>query len=102
MAATRPEPVSKSEKAVQQTTEGVFLGIEQGDYAHWKMRTKSGEEISYFILQPDASVEKVINKAGSYVGRTCLVQWKSSIENIPEAGGKITVEQIISVEWLKK
>ncbi len=88
--------------AVARSVTGTFTGIEQGDYAHWNLRTESGEERSFFILRPDASVEKVIAKPKSYIGRKCRVQWKESIENIPEAGGKISVEQILSVEWLGK
>jgi hypothetical protein len=30
------------------------------------------------------------------------VTWKKSTENIPEAGGKMEIEQILSVEWLGK
>lgn len=80
---------------------GIFLGIEEGDYAHWQMRTDKGEERSFFILKPDASVEKVTAKPTAFKGRKCRVTWKKSKENIPEAGGKIELEQILSVEWVK-
>jgi hypothetical protein len=36
------------------------------------------------------------------VGRRCRITWKASQEAIPEAGGKIDVEQVLSVEWLGK
>lgn len=88
--------------SVTQKTEGTFLGIEEGDYAHWQLRTTAGEEVTYFILKPDASVEKVLENPKAYQGRRCRVTWKKSTENIPEAGGKIEVEQILSFEWLKK
>jgi hypothetical protein len=81
--------------------EGTFTGIEEGDYAHWKMRV-GGEERSFFILRPEPSVEKVLAKPASYIGKQCRITVKKSKENIPEAGGKIDVEQVISVEWLKK
>jgi len=84
-----------------QMTEGTFAGIEQGDYAHWKMRTNTGEKISYFILKPDASVEKILDNPSSQIGQKCRVQWKSTVENIPEAGGKINLSEIVSVEWPK-
>lgn len=88
--------------AALQTKEGTFLGIEEGDYAHWMMRTADGEETSFFVLRPDASVEKVLETPDKYKGRKCRIQWKSSMENLPEAGGKTQVEQILSVEWLTK
>lgn len=81
--------------------EGTFLGIEQGDYAHWNMRAADGSKVSYFILKPDASVDKVLAKPERFIGRKCLVLWKATKENIPEAGGKMLIEQIVSVEWRK-
>lgn len=89
-------------RAAAKLTDGVFLGIEEGDYAHWKMRTVDGDEVSYFILKPDATVDKVLEKPGAHIGKRCRVTWKKSTENIPEAGGKIEVEQVLSVEWLGK
>lgn len=83
------------------TAEGTFTGIEQGDYAHWKMRTKSGE-VSFYILKPDASVEKVLAKPKPFVGRKCRITYKKTTENIPEAGGKMEIQQIVSVEWTEK
>jgi hypothetical protein len=93
------EPAPDKAPALQ-TTLGVFLGIEQGDYAHWKLRKKNGKETTFFILRPDASVEKVLEKPEARVGQNCRVQWKKTTENIPEAGGKQVVRQIVSVEWL--
>ena len=84
------------------TLEGTFLGIEQGDYFHWNMKTASGEERSFFIMKPDASVDKIVDKPESFIGKKCRITWKASTENIPEAGGKMEIEQILSVEWLGK
>jgi hypothetical protein len=44
-------------KTVMKITSGVFTGIEEGDYSHWKMKTDKGEEVTYFILKPDAAIE---------------------------------------------
>ncbi len=89
-------------KAAAKLTDGVFLGIEEGDYAHWNMRSVDGDEVSYFILKPDESVDKVLENPKSFIGKRCRVTWKKSTENIPEAGGKMEIEQILSVEWLGK
>ncbi|TSA34770.1 MAG: hypothetical protein D4R65_05745 [Verrucomicrobiaceae bacterium] len=82
-----------------QSVDGVFLGIEQGDYAHWNMRATDGREISLFILRPGNSVSKVLDNPEAFAGRKCRVAWKQSTENIPEAGGNLQVEQILDVEW---
>lgn len=89
-------------QAAGKVVEGTFTGIEQGDYFHWNMTTKSGEEASYFIMRPDDSVEKVTENPEKYIGKKCRVTWKKSTEKIPEAGGKMEIEQILSVEWLGK
>lgn len=85
--------------AAAQVTVGIFAGIEEGDYAHWNMRTAAGKELSLFVLRPDASVEKVLENPKAFAGRKCKVTWKESTEDIPEAGGKMKVQQILSVEW---
>ena len=85
--------------ATSKVTTGVFLGIEEGDYFHWMMRSAGGEETSFFILHPDEAVERVLDDPDAFVGRTCKVTWKTSKQNIPEAGGAMELDQILSVEW---
>lgn len=91
----------KKDKAVPLTVDGVFVGVEQGDYAHWKIKTKDGAERSFFVLQADANIEKVLESPKPYEGKSCRVTWKKSMEEIPEAGGKMEIEQLVAVEWLK-
>jgi hypothetical protein len=88
--------------ATTRTTVGTFVGIEEGDYAHWLMRTAEGDELSLFILHPDSATEKVLEKPESYVGRRCRVEWKESMEDIPESGGMVLLQQILRLEWLQK
>lgn len=88
--------------AKNKVVEGTFVGVEEGDYFHWNMKDKAGEDVSFFILQADASVDKVLENAAAYAGKKCRVTVKKSKETIPEAGGKIEVEQILSVEWVGK
>lgn len=83
-------------------TTGEFLGIDEGDYFHWRMKDSKGVEVSFFILNPGASVETVLEKPESFVGKRCRVTWKKSMETIPEAGGKIEVKQILEVKWVSE
>lgn len=92
----------KPAPAVAAEMTGVFLGIEEGDYSHWRMKNEKGEEISLFILKPEPSVEAVMDKPDGFVGKPCKVTWKKSMETIPEAGGKIEVEQVFGVKWHEK
>lgn len=93
-------PPDKPAAAEAKVATGTFTGIEQGDYAHWLMKSQAGEELSYFILKGDGSVAKVLAKPKAFIGRKCRVKLKTSIQDIPEAGGKIEVEQVLGVEWL--
>ncbi|MBL9131606.1 MAG: hypothetical protein JNG86_10430 [Verrucomicrobiaceae bacterium] len=101
VAALKKGKTGKAQAAAK-VTEGTFTGIEEGDYFHWNMKTKAGGQTSFFILKPDASVDKVLENPDAYTGKKCRVTWKKSIENLPEAGGKTEVEQILSVEWIGK
>jgi hypothetical protein len=85
--------------AGDQTIEGVFLGVEQGDYAHWKMRDRHGNERSFFILQTDAALERVLADPQEYEGRACRVRWERRKEEIPEAGGRMDLDVLTGVEW---
>lgn len=94
-------PEAKPAVQLEQTT-GIFRSIEQGDYAHWKMTDAKGREVSFFVLQPDKELEKVLANPKKFSGRRCRVTWKTTMEEIPEAGGKMKVDQITAVEWLGK
>jgi hypothetical protein len=91
----------KKDKAAPLVVEGTFSGIEQGDYAHWNIKTKDGEERSFFVMKADAEIEKVLENPRPHVGKACRVTWKKSMEEIPEAGGKMEIEQVVAVEWVK-
>ncbi len=90
---------ARAEDSKTRVVEGSFQGIEQGDYAHWQMRTGDGKAVSYFILRPDSSVEAVLNDPEKFVGRKCRVTIKTGVEEIAEAGGKTEIEQVVSVAW---
>jgi len=66
------------------------------------MRDATGRERSFSILNPDSTVDKVIANPEAFVGKKCRISWRRSEETIPEAGGKMQVEQILRVEWLLK
>jgi len=90
-----------ADEAVAQQVEGVFKGIEQGDYFHWNMTNEKGEEVSFFILNAGDKVDEVLNDADAYIGRRCRVSYVTGMVEIPEAGGKMEISQITGVEWLK-
>lgn len=100
LAPEKPATSAEVKAAGTRMTEGKFLRIDEGDYFHWVMKDDAtGEEATFFILKPDASVEAVVSDPEKFVGKKCRVTWKESTERIPEAGQKMDVQQILSVSW---
>lgn len=79
VAAVHAEPAKGS-------TEGVFAGLEQGDYTHLLLRAKGGGDVSFIVLQPDKSVQPFLDKPEKLKGRAVRVFWKMA--TIPESGGR--------------
>ena len=82
-------------RAVMGSTEGTFVGIEQGDYAHFQIKDKKGKDDSFIILRPDKSVQAYLDNPAKFKGRKVRVHWKEQV--IPEAGGPMkTVTKVES------
>jgi hypothetical protein len=78
-------------------SDGTFLEIEQGDHAHFVIKTKAGRE-SFFILRPGKSVQSYIDNGAKLKGRKVRVHWEERNENIPEAGGKQRIKVVTKVD----
>lgn len=85
-------------RATKGTTDGTFAGIEQGDYAHFLVKTAKGRQESYFVLRPDKSVQAYLDNAKKLKGRRIRVHWEERNENIPEAGGKQRIRLVTKVD----
>jgi len=87
--------VRAESRAMTGSTEGTFVGIEQGDYAHFQIKNKNGKEDSFIVIRPDKSVQPFLDDPTKLKGRKVLVHWKE--QTIPEAGGKMkTVTKVES------
>lgn len=79
----------------QGITDGTFVGIEQGDYAHFQIKpTKEGQPDSFIILRPDKSVQPFLDSPAKMKGRKVRVHWKE--QTIPEVGGPM--KTVVKVE----
>ncbi len=85
-------------RASKGTTDGTFAGIEQGDYAHFLVKTAKGKQESYFVLRPDRSVQSYLDNPDKLKGRRIRAHWEERNENIPEAGGKQRIKVLTKVE----
>lgn len=69
------------------STEGTFVGIEQGDYAHFLIKGKQGKDDSFIVLRPDKSVQPYLDNPDKLKGKPIRVHWEKQL--IPEAGEKL-------------
>ncbi|HEV3410420.1 MAG TPA: hypothetical protein VG095_09000 [Chthoniobacterales bacterium] len=75
------------EKGASGTTEGIFVGVEKGDYTHFLIKNKQGKQESFIVLKENKSMEPWLNTPTAVKARRLRVHWK--MQNIPEAGGKV-------------
>ncbi|MEI8292433.1 MAG: hypothetical protein WCG66_00430 [bacterium] len=85
-----------------QVVEGIFSCIDQRDCAHFKLRGDDGAERSFFFLQTDSAIDRVLATPKTYKGRACRVSWEMRKEKISEAGGYLGIDVLLGVEWLRR
>jgi hypothetical protein len=91
-AAAAPSAFAGSPKTG--TADGTFVGIEQGDYAHFQIKDKQGHDDSFIILRPHKSVQPYLDHPAQFKGKKVRVHWKE--QTIPEAGG--LMKTVVKVE----
>ena len=57
------------------STEGTFVGIEQGDPAHFLIKEKDGREHWFIVLRHDESVQPYLDNPAKFKGRPVKVYW---------------------------
>ncbi len=92
----------KSEVFIQkeQIFEGTFTGIEQGDYAYFKVKNAKAEK-SFMVIKTDKTYETISANPDKYIGKKVRVHWVATKVDVPEAGGKINVDKYIKSIILK-
>jgi hypothetical protein len=76
--------------------EAKFLGIEIGDYYHINVEDADGNQRSFF-LSDDESFDPFIKDPESHKGDRVDLLWHTIEKDIPEAGGKMTIDEAISI-----
>lgn len=94
MAAEAKPPESKAQP---HSITGRFEGFEEGDYTHLLL-TSGGQVRSFFVLRTDETIERLLKHRDRYIGKPIRVHWKTSVEDIPEAGGRTRVDSVVSVQ----
>ena len=80
--------------------EGTLVRFEMGDYAHISVRDKNGKEHDFFVGN-DKSFDPIVDKPAKYKGKRVRVKWHTVTKDIPEAGGKMKIDEATSIQILK-
>lgn len=75
----------------------VFLGIETGDYFHLVVEDTEGIDRRFFVFRDDPSLRPFLENPEAHLGQEIEVLWQTSERDIPEAGGKMTVDEALSI-----
>jgi hypothetical protein len=73
-----------------------FLGIEIGDYYHINVEDADGNQHSFF-LSGDESFDPFIKDPEGHKGQWVDLRWHTLEKDIPEAGGKMKIDEAISI-----
>ncbi len=68
-------------------SDGVFSGIEEGDYIHMDLRQADGQMVTFLVISKDPSVVSVVTDPAKFTGKKLRVHWVEKVQQIPEAGG---------------
>jgi len=83
-----------------QSLQGTFMGLEQGDYLHFLIKTKTGEQ-SFFMNLKSPSVQKVAKNPEAFLGRKCLAKYIETKQYFREGGGEFDIKLLEEVAWEK-
>ncbi len=81
-----------------QTLQGTFVGVEVGDYYHLQIEDVKGQQRSFYMTE-DPSFEPFIEQPESNKGLSVQVRWHTTEKDIPEAGGMMTVDEAVSIQF---
>jgi len=80
--------------------EGTLVRFEMADYGHISVRDKKGKEHDFFVSN-DKSFNPIQEAPAKYRGKRVRVHWHTVVKDIPEAGGKMKIDEATSIQILK-
>lgn len=101
-AATLSSAKPENEILRKGPTDGIFVGIEQGDYAHFQIKNNTGKEESYFLLHPDKSSEAYLDHPEKFKDRNVRRYCQEEMQKVAEAGETMRIGVVLRVEALGK
>lgn len=79
---------------------GTVREVQVGDYYHLVVRDAKGKDHNFFVGK-DKSFDALVKNPEKFKGRKVKVRWHTVEREIPEAGGKLKIDEATAVEFLK-
>jgi hypothetical protein len=95
------DPVAPTEQPAAsglKTLQGTYLTTEVGDYLHARIQGDDKVAYSFFLSEDFPEARSAEMMEGMWDGKAVKVQWRKIKRDIPEAGGFIEVEEMVSIE----
>ena len=67
---------------------------------HLNMKSEEGEELSFFVFDVAPDELSALETPGSE-GKNIEAKWKTVTKNIPEAGGDMELDELVSVKVIE-
>lgn len=83
-----------------QAVTGTFVSVEMGDYMHFNMKSDAGEELSFFVMDLPADQISPFEQPGME-GQRVEVQWRRVVQDIPEAGGEMEIDEVTQIKIIE-
>lgn len=77
---------------------GVFQEISWGDYPHFVMTDKKGNEIDFFCTD---ACGPFMDAPKKFEGKKVRVRWQEIEKYIPEAGGVLPIREAVTIELIR-
>lgn len=79
---------------------GTLREVQVGDYYHLVIRDAKGKDHELWVGN-DKSFDGLVKSPEKFKGRRVKVRWHTVEKEIPEAGGKIKIDEATAIEFTK-
>ena len=93
-----PMPPAEQPKAALETLTGTYVTTEIGDYVHAVIKGDDNTEYSFYLSEDFPEARSAEMGEGLWDGKAVKVQWRKVERDIPEAGGRIEIDELVSIE----
>jgi hypothetical protein len=91
-------PADLPPSAALETLTGTYVTTEVGDYVHAIIKGDDKQEYSFYLADDFPEARSAEMTEGLWDGKAVKAQWRKVTRNIPEAGGDMEIDELVSIE----